>query len=63
MTYNFGWEHEPKLKETTANYFVSRYHWSIGVYACEHSVSVKQYTRIVRASLTGISSLEVVRYD
>ena len=37
------------------------HHWSTEVYTREHSESVKQYARIVWASL--ISSLEVARYD
>ena len=45
------WENEPKLKERTVNYFVSRHHWSIDVYTREHSQSVKQYARIAWASL------------
>ena len=55
-------ENEPKLKETTVNHFALRHYWWIEVYTCsEHSESVKQYARIVWASL--ISSLEVARYD
>ena len=50
------WENEPKLKDTTVNHFALRHYWWIEVYTCsEHSESVKQYARIVRASL--ISSL------
>ena len=56
------WENEPKLKETTVNHFALRHYWWIEVYTCsEHSESVKQYARIVWASL--ISSLEFARYD
>ena len=54
-------ENELNLKETTVNYFALRHHWSIEVYTREHSDSVKEYARIVWASLT--SSLEVARYD
>ena len=50
------WENKPNLKETTVNHFALRHYWWIEVYTCsEHSESVKQYARIVRASL--ISSL------
>ena len=45
----------------TVNYFSLRHHWSIEVYTREHSESVKQYARIIRASL--VSPLEVARYD
>ena len=55
------WENEPKLRETTVNYFALRHHWSIEVCTREHGESVKQYARIVWASLT--SSLEVASYD
>ena len=55
------WENEPKLKETTVNYFESRHHQSIEEYTRDNSESVNQDTRIVRASV--ISSLEVARYD
>ena len=56
------WENEPKLKETTVNHFALRHYWWVEVYTCsEHSESVKQYARIVWASL--ISSLEFARYD
>ena len=55
------WDNEPKLKETTVNYFALRHHWSIEEYTREHSESVKRYTRIAWASL--ISSLKVARYD
>ena len=59
------WENEPKLKEKTVNNFALRHlrhYWWIEVYTrSEHGKSVKQYARIVWASL--ISSLEVARYD
>ena len=56
------WEKEPKLKETTVNHFALRHYWWIEVCTfSEHSESVKQYARIVWASL--ISSLEFARYD
>ena len=55
------WENKPKLKETTVNHFALRHYWWIRVYTCrEYGNSVKQYARIVWASL--ISSLEVARY-
>ena len=57
-----AWENKPKLKETTVNHFALRHYWWIEVYTCkEHSESVKQYARIVWASL--ISFLEFARYD
>ena len=40
------WENEPKLKETTINYFELRPHWLIKEYTREKSETVKQYTRI-----------------
>ena len=49
---------EPKLKETTVNHFASRHYWWIEVFTW---VRVKQYARIVWASL--LSSLEVSGYD
>ena len=55
------WENEPKLKETTVNYFESRHHQSIEEYTRDNSELVNQDARIVWASL--ISSLEVSRYD
>ena len=55
------WENEPKLKETTVNHFALRQFWCIEVYTCSKHKSVKQFARIVWASL--ISSLEVSRYD
>ena len=55
------WENEPKLKETTVNYFESRHHQSIEEYTRDNSELVNQDARIVWASL--ISSLEVYRYD
>ena len=55
------WENEPKLKETTVNYFEFRHHSSIGEYTSDGSELVNQDVRIVWASL--ISSLEVARYD
>ena len=59
------WENEPKLKEKTVNHFALRHlrhYWWIEVYTrSEHGKSIKQYARIVWASL--ISSLEVARYD
>ena len=57
------WENEPKLKEKTVNHFALRHlrhYWWIEVYTrSEHGKSIKQYARIVWASL--ISSLEVAR--
>ena len=62
MTYNFFClENEPKLKETTVNYFASRHHWSIEDYTSEKCESVRQYAGTVWAS--PISSLEDTRYD
>ena len=55
------WENEPKLKETTLNYFEFRHQQSIGEYTRDNSELVNQDVRIVWASL--ISSLEVARYD
>ena len=59
------WENEPNLKEKTVNNFTLRHlrhYWWIEVHTrSEHGKSVKQYARIVLASL--ISSLEVARYD
>ena len=55
------WENEPKLKETTVNYFESRHHHSIEEYTRDNSELVNQDARIVWASL--ISSLEVARYN
>ena len=55
------WENEPKLKETTVNYFESRHHQSIEEYRRDNSELVNQDARIVWASL--ISSLEVARYN
>ena len=55
------WENEPKLKETTVNYFEFRHHSSIEEYTSDGSELVNQDVRIVWASL--ISSLEVARYD
>ena len=54
-------ENEPKLKETTVNYFVLRYQRSLEEYTRENGEIVIQEARIVWASLT--SSLEVTRYD
>ena len=54
-------ENEPKLKETTVNYFEFRHHSSIEEYTSDGSELVNQDVRIVWASL--ISSLEVARYD
>ena len=45
----------------TVNYFALRHQWTIEVYTREHSELIKQYARIIWASL--ISSLEVARYD
>ena len=36
------WENEPKLKETTVNYFVLRYHWWVEEYTRENSESIKK---------------------
>ena len=55
------WKIDPKLKETTVNYFDLRYHYSIKGYTREDSNSVIQYARNVWASL--FSSLDVVWYD
>ena len=55
------WENEPKLKETTVNYFEFRHHQSIEEYTRDNSELVNQDARIVWASL--ISSVEVSRYD
>ena len=55
------WENEPKLKETTVNYFESRHHQSIKEYTHDNSELVHQDARIVWASL--ISSLKVSSYD
>ena len=55
------WKIDPKLKETTVNYFESRYHYSIKGYTREDSNSMIQYARNVWASL--FSSLDVVWYD
>ena len=55
------WENEPKLKETTVNYFESRHHQSIEEYTRDNSELVNQDARIVWASL--LSSLEVSRYE
>ena len=55
------WENEPKLKETTVNYFEFRHHRSVEEYACDSGELVNQDARIVWASL--ISPLEVARYD
>ena len=54
-------ENEPKLKETTVNYFEFKHHPSIEEYRSDRSELVNQDARIVWASL--ISSLEVARYD
>ena len=54
-------ENEPKLKETTANYFEFRHQQSIEEYTRDNSELVNQDAIIVWASL--ISSLEVARYD
>ena len=58
-----AWENEPKWKETSVNHYALGHHRSIEEYACtrENRESVKQYARIVWASLK--SSLEVARYD
>ena len=45
----------------TVNYFALRHQWKIEVYTREHSELIKQYARIIWASL--ISSIEVARYD
>ena len=42
VTDSFGLENEPKLKETTVNYFALRHHRSIEVYTRENSKWVKQ---------------------
>ena len=55
------WVNKPKSKETTGKYFALRHHRSIEECTRENSESVKQYTKIVLASLR--SSLEVARYD
>ena len=55
------WENEPKLKETTVNYFEFRHHQSIEEYTSDNSELVNKDARIVWASL--ISSLEIARYD
>ena len=55
------WENEPKLKETTVNYFESRHHQSIEEYTRDNGELVNQDAKIVWASL--LSSLEVSRYD
>ena len=55
------WENEPKLKETTVNYFESGHHQSFEEYTRDNSELVNQDARIVWASLT--SSLDVSRYD
>ena len=54
-------ENEPKLKETTVNYFEFRHQQSIEECTRDNSELVNQDARIVWASL--ISSLEVARYD
>ena len=54
-------ESEPKLKETTVNYFKLRHHRSIEEYTLDNSETVNQDARIAWASL--MSSLEVARYD
>ena len=54
-------ENEPKLKETTVNYFEFRHQQSIEEYTRDNSELVNQDAIIVWASL--ISSLEVARYD
>ena len=54
-------ENEPKLKETTVNYFESRHHQSIEEYTRDNGELVNQDAKIVWASL--LSSLEVSRYD
>ena len=61
VTYYFGLGKWAKLKETTGNNSALGHLQSIGVCTREHSESVKQHPRIVRASL--ISSLEVAIYD
>ena len=55
------WENEPKLKETTVNYFEFRHHQSIEEYTSDNSELVNKDARILWASL--ISSLEIARYD
>ena len=55
------WVNEPNPKETTVKYFALRHHRSIEECTRENIESVKQYTKIVLASLR--SSLEVARYD
>ena len=55
------WENEPKLKETTVNYFEFRHHQSIEECTRDNSELVNQDARIQWASL--ISSLEVARYE
>ena len=42
------WENEPKLKETTVNYFESRHHQSIEEYTRDNSESVDQELYLVR---------------
>ena len=54
-------ENEPKLKETTVNYFEFRHQQSFEDCTLDTSELVNQDARIVWASL--ISSLEVARYD
>ena len=61
VTDNFGLGNEPKLKETTVNYFGFRHQQWIEEYTNDNSESVNQDARIVWAS--HISSLEVARYD
>ncbi|XP_066019607.1 uncharacterized protein [Pocillopora verrucosa] len=53
-------ESEPKLKETTVNYFKLRNHRSIEEYTRDNSEAVNQDARIAWASL--MSSLEVARF-
>ena len=55
------WENEPKLKETTVNYFEFRHQRSTEEYTLDNSELVNQDARIVWASL--IYSLEVFRYN
>ena len=69
------WENEPKLKETTVDYFEFRHQQSIEGDTRDNSESVNQDARIILASLISslqdariilaslISSLQVARYD
>ena len=61
VTDNFGQENEPKLKETTVNYFEFRHHQSVEEYKRDYGELVSQDARIVWVSL--ISSLKFAKYD